>query len=78
MELKLEITLDQLIEATKQLPANQLGKLKTEINKIVLTKKSKEDFRRFLLQALVFSEKQIALMEEARRGFINQGKINAA
>ncbi len=31
MELKMEVGLDQLIQAIKQLPARQLAKLKAEI-----------------------------------------------
>ncbi|HEY4323239.1 MAG TPA: hypothetical protein VGN20_04615 [Mucilaginibacter sp.] len=74
MELKMEIGLDQLIQAIKQLPANQLVKLKAEINRTVPEKTDKEDFKAFLLQAPVFTEDQITLMEDARRSINKWGK----
>lgn len=63
----MEIGLDQLIEAIKQLPAKQLLKLKAEIDRTVPSKTEKEEFKKFLLQAPVFTEDQIALMEDARK-----------
>jgi hypothetical protein len=75
MELKMEIGLDQLIQAIKQLPAKQLVKLKAEINRTVPEKTEKEDFKNFLLQAPVFTEDQILLIEEARKS-MNKWGIN--
>ena len=74
MELKMEIGLDQLIQAIKQLPAGQLLKLKAEINSTAVSKTEKEDFKKFLLQAPVFTEDQIALMEDARKSINKWGK----
>ena len=70
----MEIGLDQLIQAIKQLPAKQLIKLQAEINKTAPAKTAKEDFKNFLLQAPVFSEDQILLIEEARKSINTWGK----
>ena len=69
----MEIGLDQLIQAIKQLPAGQLLMLKAEINGTAVSKTEKEDFKKFLLQAPVFTEDQIALMEDARKSINKWG-----
>lgn len=74
MELKMEIGLDQLIQAIKQLPARQFAKLKAEINNTVPEKTDKEAFKAFLLQAPVFTDEQINLIEEARKSMNRWGK----
>ncbi|HVX50135.1 MAG TPA: hypothetical protein VHB48_08250 [Chitinophagaceae bacterium] len=74
MELKMEIGLDQLIQAIKQLPARQFAKLKAEINNTVPEKTDKEAFKAFLLQAPVFTHEQINLIEEARKSMNRWGK----
>ena len=75
MELKMEIGLDQLIQAIKQLPAKQFVKLKAEINSVVPEKTAKDEFKQFLLQAPLFAEDQIALMEDARKSINKWGTI---
>lgn len=67
MELKMEIGIDQLIQAIKQLPAKQFIKLKAEINNTIPEKTEKEAFKEFLLQAPVFTEDQVTLMDDARK-----------
>ena len=74
MELKVEIGFEQLVQAIKQLPANQFLKLKAEINKTVPTKTKKEQFRAFLLKAPVFTADQIALIEDAGKSINKMGK----
>jgi len=74
MELKMEIGLDQLIEAIKQLPAKQLIKLKAEISRTIPDDIEKEDFKNFLLKAPVFTEEQVSLIEEARKSINKWGK----
>ncbi|HEU4554305.1 MAG TPA: hypothetical protein VFS25_15775 [Chitinophaga sp.] len=74
MELRMEIGLDQLIQAIKHLPAKQLAKLKAEINNVVPEKTDKESFKAFLLQAPVFTDEQITLIEEARKSMNKWGK----
>ncbi len=73
MGLKMEIGLDQLIQAIKQLPSKQFQKLKAEINNTVPEKTEKIAFKEFLLQAPVFSDEQIALIEDARNSINKWG-----
>ena len=70
----MQIALDQLIQAIKSLPAKQLAKLKAEINSFVPEKGDKESFKTFLLQAPVFTEKGISLIEDARKSMNKWGK----
>ena len=74
MELKFEIGLDQLLQAIKQLPARQFAKLKAEINNLAPERTDKESFKNFLLQAPVFTDEQISLIEEARKNMNKWGK----
>jgi hypothetical protein len=74
MELKIDIGLDQLIQAIKQLPDRQLVKLKAEIDRIVPGKTDKEEFRNFLLQAPLFTDEQVTLIEEARKSINKWGR----
>ena len=74
MELKMEIGLEQLIQAIKQLPARQLARLKAEINNAVPEKTDKEAFKAFLLQAPTFTDEQIDLIAEARKSMNKWGK----
>lgn len=67
MELKMDIGLDQLIHAIRKLPVEQFNKLKTEINKTSSGKSANESFKAFLLEAPVFSEEQLAVMQETRK-----------
>jgi hypothetical protein len=67
MELKMEIGLDQLIQAIRNLPAMQFARLKAEINNVTPEKTDKESFKAFLLQAPTFTDEQITLIEEARK-----------
>jgi hypothetical protein len=74
MELKMEIGLDQLIQAIKQLPAKQLARLKAELNNAVPERSDKEAFKAFLLQAPVFTDEQINLIQDARKSMNKWGK----
>lgn len=70
----MDIGLDQLLQAIKQLPARQFAKLKAEINRLSSEKTDKEDFKAFLLQAPTFSDEQITLIQEARKSMNKWGK----
>jgi hypothetical protein len=74
MELKMEVGLEQLIQAIKQLPARQLARLKAELNNAVPEKTDKEAFKTFLLQAPIFTDEQIDLIAEARKSMNKWGK----
>ena len=69
MELKLNIDYNQLLNLIKQLPATQIVKLKTELNKKYSKEKPKKassDFRKFLLNGPVMSDKQYSTFVENR------------
>ncbi len=64
MELKVEIGFDQLLDAVKQLPNEQLAKFKAELEKKPVKKNKPEEkqplteFQEFLLSFPVMSDEQ--------------------
>jgi len=61
MELKLNIGYQKLIELIKQLPANQIRKLKADLASIVTDndmEKDRSDFQEFLLEGPVMEDDQ--------------------
>ena len=61
MELKLNIGYQELIELIKQLPANQIRKLKADLASIVTDndmEKDRSDFQEFLLEGPVMEDDQ--------------------
>jgi len=72
MELNLNIEYEQLLFLIKQLPANQIAKLKTEIDDNFILVKSKDeisDFQQFLLNGPVMTEGQYDAFLENRKHF---------
>jgi hypothetical protein len=72
MELTLNIGYDQLLFLIKQMPANQIAKLKNDIDdSFVLLKSKKEisDFQEFLLHGPVMSDEQYDNYLENRKHF---------
>jgi len=72
MELTLNIGYDQLLLLVKQLPANQIAKLKTDLDaEYVLLKSRAEitEFQRFLLNGPVMSKEQYNIYLENRKHF---------
>jgi len=72
MELKLNIGYDQLPLLVKQLPANQIAKIKSELDdKYVLSKSKVEitEFQKFLLNGPVMSKEQYKNYFEHRKHF---------
>ncbi len=61
MELKLNIGYEELIELVKQLPLNQIRKLKADLALIMITNEMEDemsDFQEFLLQGPVMDDDQ--------------------
>lgn len=61
MELKLNIGYEELIELVKQLPLNQIQKLKADLALIMITNEMEDemsDFQEFLLQGPVMDDDQ--------------------
>jgi hypothetical protein len=72
MELTLNIGYDQLLLLVKQLPANQIAKLKSELDDEYVLSKSKTEiteFQKFLLSGPVMSKEQYGNYVENRKHF---------
>lgn len=72
MELKLTIGYEQLLVLIKQLPANQIAKLKTDLDEKYILSKSKteiSEFQDFLLNGPVMSKEQYNQYLENRKNF---------
>ncbi len=72
MELTVNIGYEQLLYLIKQLPANQISKLKTDLNDNSIVPKSKaeiSDFQKFLLQGPVMSKEQYDTFLENRKHY---------
>jgi len=72
MQLTVEIKYEQLIDIIRHLPANQLAKIKADLeNAITLNKDEtgKTDFQEFLLKGPVMSDVQYSAFKENRKTF---------
>jgi 3-methyladenine DNA glycosylase Tag len=72
MELTVNIQYEQLINIIRHLPANQLAKIKTDIeNSVIVSKMESErtDFQQFLLKGPVMSDVQYTAFKENRKAF---------
>ena len=70
MEIKINIGIEQILYAIRQLPGNQIARIKTELNKS-FTQKAKPQqasaLQEFLLQAPVMSEEQYLSFSDNRK-----------
>ena len=74
MELKINIGFDQVINIIKQLPANQIEKIKLELSSDYISDKATREiskFQKFLLSGPVMSDEQYEAFKEYREK-INQ------
>ncbi len=71
MQVQVDIEFDQLIEVVKALPAKQLKKLKSEIEKKSGVPKPQTDLKTLLLKGPVATPKQLERIEKNRKA-INQ------
>ena len=71
MEIKLNIGYEQLLDIINQLPAEEVSKLKLEIEKIVGDKDLKEqtDLKTFITNGPVMTDEQFGAFEENRKSF---------
>ena len=72
MQLTVDIPYEQLIDIIRQLPANQLEKLKSDLeNRVALNKveTGKTDFQDFLLKGPVMTNEQYLTFKENRKSF---------
>jgi len=75
MQLTVNIQYDQLINIIRHLPANQIAKIKSDLENIEsVLKIEKTDFQKFLLKGPVMSDSQYEEFKENRKAF-NQWRI---
>ena len=67
MEMKLQVPFQQLITIVKMLTPAQKARLKKELEVGEPAQKSNDDFIDFLLKGPVYSEKEMAVVEENRK-----------
>ena len=71
MAVSLNIEYEQLVEAIKSLPPEQLRKLKIEIDKETKKQSTQTDLETLLLNGPVATKKQLEVIKSNRR-YINQ------
>lgn len=72
MELTLNLGYAQIIDLVRQLPANQIEKMKKELTEnFILTKAKSEvsDFQKFILAGPVMSNDQYQIFKQQRQQF---------
>jgi hypothetical protein len=72
MELTVNLQYDQLLNFIKHLPANQIAKIKTDLNNIVIKSEKdseKTEFQKFLLSGPVMSDSQYKEYKRNRKLF---------
>jgi len=71
MQVQVDIGFDNLIKIVKQLPKDELRRFRKELDKELVEDAELKDLELFLLKAPVFSDEQIATIEQTRKE-INQ------
>lgn len=72
MELALQLNYEQILFLVKQMPVNQLIKLRTDIDEKLISDKTKTeltDFQKFILNAPVMSDEQYDAYLQNRKNF---------
>jgi len=72
MQLTVDIPYEQLISIIRHLPANQLAKLKSDLEHTVVVNNAeteKTNFQEFLLKGPVMSNDQYSAFKENRKAF---------
>ena len=67
MEMKVEVPFQKLLELVKRLPPTQQNKLMQELSQNKYKKIKKNHFLDFLVKGPVYSEKEIAIIEQNRK-----------
>lgn len=65
--MKVQVPFQQLLTIVKTLTPTQKARLRQELKEDKPTKKEKDDYIEFLLNGPVYSEKDIAIVEENRK-----------
>ena len=72
MQLTLNIQYEQLINIIRHLPANQLAKIKSDLeNTVIVTRAEteKKEFQNFILKGPIMSDAQYNTFKENRKAF---------
>jgi hypothetical protein len=72
MQLTVDIKYEQLIEIIKHLPANQLARIKSDLENTVFAngaESCKSEFQEFLLRGPIMSDDQYSIFKENRKAF---------
>ena len=72
MQLTVDIPYEQLIDIIRHLPANQLEKIKSDLQNTVAINKDeneKADFQKFILKGPVMTDVQYSVFKESRKAF---------
>lgn len=67
MEMKVQVPFQQLLTLVKKLTPSQKAKLRQELNTERPSLEAGNDFLEFLLNGPVYSEKEIAIIDENRK-----------
>ncbi|MGN8072207.1 hypothetical protein [Mucilaginibacter sp. SG564] len=67
MQIQVDIGFENLIKIVKQLPKDQLLRFKKELEKESAEDTPQKDLRSFLLDAPVFTDEQVATIEQTRK-----------
>ena len=67
MQIQVDIGFENLVKIVKQLPKDQLLRFKKELEMESAKDTEQENFRSFLLDAPVFTDEQIATIEQTRK-----------
>ena len=72
MQLTVDIKYEQLIDIIRHLPANQLARIKSDLENTTFsngTETDKSEFQKFLLKGPVMSDSQYSAFKENRKAF---------
>lgn len=72
MQLTIDIPYEQLIDIIRNLPANQLEKIKSDLENTAPINKDeneKADFRKFILKGPVMTDEQYSAFKDNRKAF---------
>ena len=67
MQVQVNIGIDQIIEIVRKLPARDIDRLKTELEKKNTSGTKRDEFEAFLLKGPVFTKKQINTIAKTRK-----------
>ena len=65
--MKVQVPFQQLLNVVRNLPPAQKAKLRQELDAESMPKKDKDNFIDFLLNGPVYTDKEIAVIEENRK-----------